>query len=101
MNRPIQVKQTTDSENRGGKLWPQFFKCAQERKSFLLYTHFEYNRLSLFYIQKYIFTLDPFLHFFLLSFLIKNYIQLRLLLTLGTIFFSLPVAIHLSLPPLC
>lgn len=26
MNRPIQVKQTTDSENRGGKLWPQFFK---------------------------------------------------------------------------
>ena len=65
MNRPIQVKQTTDSENRGGKLWPQFFKCALANplKSLsLIHTQRTIVYVSLLYYIKNIFftSLSPF-----------------------------------------
>jgi hypothetical protein len=65
MNRPIQVKQTTDSENRGGKLWPQFFKCSLLQ---ILYISFSYTHcreqlsVSLLYTEK-IYIFSPFTFF--------------------------------------
>ena len=51
MNRPIQVKQT-DSENRGGKLWPSLFPLVCLSLSLFASFSLLRNDIMCFYIKR-------------------------------------------------